>query len=86
MLEYSQEYIMKWANDESAEKSLPDYARNAKALMEREMDRVDMFSLPNTTKRDLLTLLEDQLISRKESRLSMPSISYVLIFCDADLL
>jgi cullin-4 len=28
-----------------------------------------MFSLPNTTKRELLTLLEDHLISKKESRL-----------------
>ena len=84
MMEYSQDYIMKWADNESMEKSLPEYARNAKALMEREMDRVDMFSLPNTTKRDLLTLLEDQLISRKESRLSKSYIVHALTIYDTD--
>lgn len=69
LLEFSQQYIMKWADAESAEKSLPEYVRSARALVDREMKRVEMFSLPNTTKRDLLTLLEDHLISRKEERL-----------------
>lgn len=69
MMELSQDFIMKWADSESSEKSLPEYVRNARALMDREMKRVEMFSLPNTTKRELLTLLEDHLISRKESRL-----------------
>ncbi|KAF1847191.1 Cullin-domain-containing protein [Cucurbitaria berberidis CBS 394.84] len=70
MLEFSQEYVMKWADAESTEKSLPEYVRSARALMDREMRRVEMFSLPNTTKRDLLTLLEDHLVSRKEPRLT----------------
>ena len=70
MLEFSQEYIMKWADTESIEKALPEYVRSSRALLDREIKRVEMFSLPNTTKRDLLTLLEDLLISRKEARLS----------------
>src|SRR5690242_163764 len=69
MMSYSQDYVMKWADTESVERSLPEYVRNARGLMDREMTRVEMFSLPNTTKRDLLTLLEDQLIVRKEPRL-----------------
>lgn len=70
LMEISQEYVVTWADTESAEKSLPEYVRNARALMDREMQRVEMFSLPNTTKRELLTLFEDHLISNKESRLT----------------
>jgi cullin-4 len=69
LMEISQEYVVKWADAESSEKSLPEYVRGARALMDREMERVDLFSLPNTTKRELLTLLEDHLISKKEPRL-----------------
>ncbi|KAL6702853.1 hypothetical protein ACN47E_000880 [Coniothyrium glycines] len=69
LMEFSQEYVMKWADVQSSEKSLPEYVRSVRSLMDREMKRVEMFSLPNTTKRELLTLLEDHLISRKESRL-----------------
>lgn len=69
LLELSQEYVMKWADAASEQKSLPEYVRSARALMDREMQRADLYMLPNTTKRDLLTLLEDHLISRKEERL-----------------
>jgi cullin-4 len=67
-MEVSQEYVVKWA-DEEAEKTLPEFVKSGRALMDREMSRVAKFGLPNTTKRDLLTLLEDHLISRKEQRL-----------------
>ncbi|KAF2260157.1 Cullin-domain-containing protein [Lojkania enalia] len=69
MLELSQKYILVWANTSSEEKSLAEYVKSARALMESEIDRVEMFRLDGSTKRDLLTLLEDHLISRKESRL-----------------
>jgi len=68
LMEVSQEYVVKWA-DEEAEKPLPEYVKSGRALMDREMARVARFGLPNTTKRDLLMLLEDHLISRKEQRL-----------------
>lgn len=68
LMEISQEYVMKWA-DEEVEKPLPEYVRNSRALMDREMLRVAKFGLPNTTKRELLTLLEDHVISRKAPRL-----------------
>ncbi|KAH8725757.1 Cullin family-domain-containing protein [Phaeosphaeriaceae sp. PMI808] len=69
MMELSQEYVVKWA-DEEAERSLSEYVRSSRALMDREMSRTAKFGLPSTTKRDLLTLLEDHLISRKEARLT----------------
>lgn len=69
MLELSQTYIMDWAGRSSHEKTLAEYVRSSKALMSREMKRVEMFGLDNTTRRDLLTQLEDHLISTKKTRL-----------------
>ncbi|KAH5061799.1 hypothetical protein HBI73_205420 [Parastagonospora nodorum] len=69
LMELSQTFVMNWADEES-EKPLPEYIKSAKSLMDRELSRVAKFGLPNTTRRDLLTLLEDHLISRKESRLT----------------
>ncbi|KAF2190175.1 Cullin-domain-containing protein [Zopfia rhizophila CBS 207.26] len=69
MLELSQKYVLGWAEKASVEKALAEYVKAARALMKSEMERVEMFGLDNTTRRDLLTLLEDHLISRKESRL-----------------
>lgn len=69
MLELSQTYIAEWAEKESAEKSLADYVTNVYNLMSGEMTRVDMFGLDSTTRRDLLTLLENHLIQKREARL-----------------
>lgn len=79
MLEFSQTYILEWADRESEQKSLADYVKEARDLMKSEMLRVEMFSLDASTRRDLLTLLEDHLISRKEKRLSKHSASYNLV-------
>lgn len=70
MLEFSQTYVKEWSDNASAEKALPDYVQSSLALMKSEMARVDIFMLDSSTRRDLLTLLEDHIISRKESRLS----------------
>lgn len=70
MLEFSQRFVMDWSDTQSTEKSLADYVRASGALMKSELERVDMFGLDRSTRRDLLTLLEDHLISRKESRLT----------------
>ncbi|KAF2736045.1 Cullin-domain-containing protein [Polyplosphaeria fusca] len=69
MLELSQTYVFDWSNAASQEKTLPQYVKAARDLMDSEMERVELFRLDNSTKRDLLRLLEDHLISRKESRL-----------------
>ncbi|KAF2797544.1 cullin-4B [Melanomma pulvis-pyrius CBS 109.77] len=70
MLELSQKYVLEWADTKSVEKSLPGYVKEARALMKDEIVRVEKFGLNGSTKRDLLTLLEDHLISRKESVLT----------------
>ncbi|ORY08578.1 Cullin family-domain-containing protein [Clohesyomyces aquaticus] len=69
MLALSQEFVVEWADRTSAEKSLASYVKAAKVLMKSEMERVEMFGLDSSTRRDLLTLLEDRLITSKESRL-----------------
>ncbi|KAF2466085.1 Cullin-domain-containing protein [Lindgomyces ingoldianus] len=69
MLKLSQDYVVDWADRISTENGLADYVKAAKALMKAEMERVEVFGLDSSTRRDLLTLLEDRLISSKESRL-----------------
>jgi cullin-4 len=70
MLELSQEYIAQWAERAAAEKSTGEYAEAALKLMNDELTRVDLFSLPGTTKRDLVTLMHDLLITKRVSKLS----------------
>jgi cullin-4 len=70
MLALSQEYVAEWSDRKSAEMSLADYVKAAQTLMESEKARVDLFGLDWSTKRSLITLLEDHLIARKEARLS----------------
>ncbi|KAF1994351.1 cullin-4B [Amniculicola lignicola CBS 123094] len=69
MLELSQTYALEWADSAIAEKRLDSYVKAAKDLMDKELARVKTFELPKSTKRDLVTLLEDHLISRQESKL-----------------
>jgi cullin-4 len=69
MLQFSQEYLQDWANSEQWS-GLPEYVKAARCLMKSEISRVETFRLDGSTKRDLLTLLEDHLISRKEARLT----------------
>lgn len=71
MLEHSQTFVKEFADRESAEQNLPAYVKNAQSLMRNEIARVEIFRLDGSTKRDLLTLLEDHLISRKQTKLSM---------------
>ncbi|KAF9736771.1 hypothetical protein PMIN06_003502 [Paraphaeosphaeria minitans] len=70
MLEFSQTFVKEWADRESIEQSLPVYVKSALSLMKCEIARVEIFRLDGSTKRDLLTLLEDHIISRKEARLT----------------
>jgi len=70
MLAKSQKYFMAWADKECAERELPDYVAESVKLMDVEMKRCDQFNLDLSTRRDLLTKLEDLLIDRKEAELS----------------
>lgn len=66
MLGLSQSFIASWAERESSAKPLAEYVRNAHKLIETEMARCETFDLDSTTKQDLLMLLEDHLIQRRE--------------------
>jgi cullin-4 len=77
MLEFSQTYVKEWSDAASGEMTLAEYVKSALALMKNEMARVDIFSLDGSTRRDLLTLLEDHIISRKASRLGMLNRTYL---------
>lgn len=70
MLARSQEYIMTWADKECAERELPEYVAEAVRFMSSEVQRCEQFDLDMSTRRDLLTLLEDHIIERKEAELS----------------
>lgn len=61
---------MAWADKECAERDLPGYVAESVKLMDVEMKRCDQFNLDLSTRRDLLTKLEDLLIDRKEAELS----------------
>ncbi|KAF1815226.1 cullin-4B [Eremomyces bilateralis CBS 781.70] len=64
----SQIYVREWANEADA-KSLSDYVKSASELIQREVDRCDLFSLDVSTRRDLVTLLEEHLIVSRKDRL-----------------
>lgn len=65
LLAISQDYVVKWADDTSAEQSLPQYVNMSEQFMSRETGRCDLFGLDQTTRRDLLALLENHLVERK---------------------
>lgn len=70
MLQQSQSYICEWSESASKEKSVAGYVHAAQALMDKEMERVQTFKLDATTRRELLTLLENNLVTRKVDELS----------------
>jgi cullin-4 len=65
MLGFAQDYVIEWADKTSAEKSLPEYVNDAVDFMTKEIERCELFSLDQSTRRDLLALLEDHIIERK---------------------
>jgi len=69
MLAKSQQYVVSWADKECTDRELPDYVTEAVNFMDAEMQRCEKFDLDLSTRRDLLTLLEDHLIEGKEAEL-----------------
>lgn len=65
MLAFAQQYVIEWADRTSAEKSLPDYVNEAADFMTKEIERCEVFGLDQSTRRDLLALLEDHIIEGK---------------------
>ncbi|GAB7354196.1 hypothetical protein MBLNU459_g4747t1 [Dothideomycetes sp. NU459] len=70
LLAKSQTYIVQWAEETSAEQQLSQYVKSSVQLMAREVERCDLFGLDQSTRRDLLALLEDHLVAKKVDYLS----------------
>ncbi|KAI9716272.1 MAG: hypothetical protein M1812_005497 [Candelaria pacifica] len=70
MLAESQAYYDTWAKFESSEQTLATFAARCHLLIERELERCEVFDLDETTRRDILTKLEDTLIQQREGLLT----------------
>ncbi|CAK1361873.1 Cullin-4B [Cercospora beticola] len=68
-LAVSQRYVDEWSNKAMSEHSVPDYVALSDELIAAEMQRCEEFDLDNSTRRDLLSLLEDHLVESKEADL-----------------
>ena len=66
----TQQYIAEWSDEMIMEKSVSEYVALADQTIAKEMRRCEDFALDSTTRRDLLALLEDHLIQRKETDLT----------------
>ncbi|THW65246.1 Cullin-domain-containing protein [Aureobasidium pullulans] len=65
MLASAQRYVVEWANEKSAEKPLLEYVNEAVTFMTKEIERCELFGLDQSTRRDLLALLEEHFIKEK---------------------
>ncbi|KAI6864168.1 Cullin-domain-containing protein, partial [Hortaea werneckii] len=66
----TQNYVAEWSDNLIVEKSLPQYVALAEAFMASEMARCDEFALDASIKRELLAVLEDHFVVRKETDLT----------------
>ncbi|KJX99288.1 ubiquitin ligase subunit CulD like protein [Zymoseptoria brevis] len=70
LLGRSQHFVAEWSDQMISEKTVPEYVALSDKLIAREMQRCEEFDLDSSTKRELLTLLEDHLIQQKEADLT----------------
>ncbi|KAK5698970.1 hypothetical protein LTR97_006619 [Elasticomyces elasticus] len=66
----TQQYVAEYSDTIIAEKSVPEYVALADESIASEMARCEEFALDASTRRDLLALLEDHFIVRKETDLA----------------
>ena len=79
LLALSQTYVRDLADKESSEKNVPEYVKAAVSFMTKEVERCEVFGLDATTRRDLLTLLEEYLVQQKTDYLiSAPALASLL--------
>jgi len=63
----SQAYFFKWADQQSSTRSLAKYVEECHKLIDRETSRCEIFGLDPSTRREIVTKMEELLIRRKES-------------------
>jgi cullin-4 len=69
-LAMTQDYIWKWSDRMIMDKPVNEYVALADQAVSKEMQRCEQFALDASTRRELLALLEDHLIQRKETDLT----------------
>ncbi|KXT04798.1 hypothetical protein AC578_9680 [Pseudocercospora eumusae] len=69
-LAISQQYVAEQSDQMIVDKSVPEYVAWADQLIAQELQRCEDFDLDSSTRRDLLTLLEDHLVQRKDTDLT----------------
>lgn len=69
-LGHSQEFVDQWSTETSSQKSVSEYVALAGECIAKEMDRCEDFALSPSTRRDLLSLLEQHMIVKREAYLT----------------
>lgn len=69
LLRLAQDYIIDWTGKAVKEMTLADYALSSVQLMESELNRCKVLGLDLSTRRDLETLLEHQIVQRQQDTL-----------------
>lgn len=67
LLGESQAYFVKWADRQSSTRNLAKYVEECHKLIDCEMSRCEAFAFDPSTRRELVTKMEELLIRRKES-------------------
>src|SRR6266536_3909861 len=66
LLEESGNFFSSWASRESANQPLAQFVQACHDLIQSEMRRCDLFSLDSTTRRELSSLVDEHLVTKKE--------------------
>jgi hypothetical protein len=66
LLEDSRKFFASWADREAESQYLATYAEDSHRLIEREVNRCDLYSLNRSTQQRLSSLLDDNLVRKQE--------------------
>ncbi|KAK3680171.1 hypothetical protein LTR78_000548 [Recurvomyces mirabilis] len=66
----TQKYVAEWSDEQIAERTVPEFVAIAEKFIATEMTRCEDYALDASTRRDLLALLEDHFVTRKETDLT----------------
>lgn len=69
-LAITQTYVAEQSDQMIADRSVPEYIAWTESLIAEEMQRCEDYDLDSSTRRELLTLLEDHLVQRKDTDLT----------------
>ncbi|KAI9829553.1 MAG: hypothetical protein M1826_005598 [Phylliscum demangeonii] len=79
----AQKYFETWSEQEAASGDLAGYVKQCGAVLENEMARCDRYHLDSSTRRRLLSLLEELLITRQVKALVQPEAAWKLLDAQA---